>query len=172
MKGGCFLSLKTRKRQKTLTATPWINKLVSQASQVEEKCFRSKRPNFAKQKRILPVSRASRCSLQSASGAGKSTGGGKRQNKRPEAMPRAFCFGSPLTCLHVFGRRTMRQTSSLTALVGRISKEILPPVRAQRARRVERSGPVGGKKTRKETAFGDLFSCWLPLRDSNQRHPD
>ena len=34
------------------------------------------------------------------------------------------------SCLHVFGHRTMRQTSSLTALVGRISFEILPPVRA------------------------------------------
>jgi hypothetical protein len=27
--------------KKDLSATPWINKLVSQASQVEEKCFRS-----------------------------------------------------------------------------------------------------------------------------------
>ena len=82
--------------QKTLSATPWINKLVSQASQVEEKCFRSKRPNFAKQKRILPVSRASRCSLQSASGAGAGTGGGKRQNKRPEAIASGFLFWLPL----------------------------------------------------------------------------
>ena len=27
------------------------------------------------------------------------------------------------------------------------------------------------KRTRKETTVGDLFSCWLPLLDSNQRHP-
>ena len=66
----------------------------------------------------------------------------------------------------------MRQTSSLAALVGRISKEILPPVRALWARRVERSGTGGGKA--KQKPRGDCLEAlfWLPLLDSNQRHPD
>ena len=76
-------------------ATPWINKLVSQASQVEEKCFRSKRPNFAKQKRILPVSRASRCSLQSASGDVFGYSGGKREQEKRPPLVISFLVGSP-----------------------------------------------------------------------------
>ena len=74
--------LRALRHKKTYQRHPVINKLVSQASQVEEKCFRSKRPNFAKQKRILPVSRASRCSLQSASGAGAGAGGGPTKKPR------------------------------------------------------------------------------------------
>ena len=62
----------------------------------------------------------------------------------------------------------MRQTSSLTALVGRISFEILPPVRALWARRVERSG-TGGGANEKSTPLGVLSvgsPCWTRTSDT------
>ena len=115
-------------------------------------------PHFASENEKFAVSASLRSAPSIARGCrwgGYS--GGKRQNKRPEAIASGFLFWLPLTCLHVFGHRTMRQTSSLTALVGRISKEILPPVRALWARRVERSGTAGKKaKIKKE-------SVWTPF---------
>ena len=61
----------------------------------------------------------------------------------------------------------MRQTSSLAALVGRISKEILPPS-APLARRVERSG-AGGGANEKTTPFGVVSvgsPCWTRTSDT------
>ena len=56
--------------QKSPSATPWINTLVSQASQVVEKCFRSKRPNFASKNAFSPSAalRAAACKARVALG--------------------------------------------------------------------------------------------------------
>jgi len=54
----------------------------------------------------------------------------KEKTRKETTFGDLFSCWLPLTCWHVFGHRTMRQTLSLTALVGRISFEILPPVRA------------------------------------------
>ena len=61
----------------------------------------------------------------------------------------------------------MRQTSSHAALVGRISREILPPS-APSARRVERSG-TGGGANEKSTPIGVLSvgsPCWTRTSDT------
>ena len=70
---------------------PEINTLVSQASQVEEKCFRSKRPNFASKNAFSPSAalRAAACKARVALGRVRQE---KSQNKSPEATPRGFCF--------------------------------------------------------------------------------
>ena len=77
--------------EESLPATPWINTLVSQASQVEEKCFRSKRPNFASKNAFSPSAalRAAACKARVALGRVRQE---KSQNKSPEATPRGFCF--------------------------------------------------------------------------------
>ena len=62
---------------------PEINTLVSQASQVEEKCFRSKRPNFASKNAFSPSAalRAAACKARVALGRVRQE---KSQNKSPE----------------------------------------------------------------------------------------
>ena len=59
----------------------------------------------------------------------------------------------------------MRQTSSLAALVGRISREILPPVRALWARRVECSGTAGEKG--KQKPRGDSLGLCFEVTGQN-----
>ena len=82
---------------------PEINTLVSQASQVEEKCFRSKRPNFASKNAFSPSA----------------------------------------------------------------------ALRAQPAKREWRWGESGRKKAKTKAPRQRLEALfWLPLLDSNQRHPD
>ena len=73
---------------------PEINTLVSQASQVEEKCFRSKRPNFASKNAFSPSAalRAAACKARVALGRVLQEEKGK--TKDPRRLPRAFCFGS------------------------------------------------------------------------------
>ena len=75
--------------------TPWINTLVSQASQVEEKCFRSKRPNFASKNAFSPSAalRAAACKARVALGRVRQE---KSQNKSPEATPRGFVLAPPV----------------------------------------------------------------------------
>ena len=92
----------------------------------------------------------------------------RKQKNEPPNGDSLFCWLPP-TCLHVFGPRTMRQTSSLTALVGRISREILPPVRAFGAQ----GGAFGYRRGSQREKHADWRAFrWLPLLDSNQRHPD
>ena len=73
---------------------PEINTLVSQASQVEEKCFRSKRPNFASKNAFSPSAalRAAACKARVALGRVWQE---KSQNKSPEATPRGFVLAPP-----------------------------------------------------------------------------
>ena len=74
---------------------PEINTLVSQASQVEEKCFRSKRPNFASKNAFSPsVPPFGRRRLLRASGVGLSLTKEREQKSRPPIGDLLF-VGSP-----------------------------------------------------------------------------
>ena len=79
-------------------------------------------------------------------------------------------FWLPRTRLRVFGRRTMRQTSSLRLSSAEFQGKFCPLVTLCVSSLLLRLKSKR-KRTRKETTVGDLFSCWLPLLDSNQRHP-
>ena len=87
--------LRALRHKKTYQRHPVINKLVSQASQVEEKCFRSKRPNFASKNAFSPSAalRAAACKARVLLGQVRQEK--KSQNKSPEAMPRGFVLAPP-----------------------------------------------------------------------------
>ena len=156
---GCLGMEKVCKKEKLLQRHPVITNLPL-PRQIEENC------NSNSPRQCLP-SVGSVCCARVSLVRGQR---GKERTRKETTFGDLFSCWLPLTCLHVFGHRTLRQTSSLAALVGRISKEILPPsapvgragwsVRVQEGERQNKSPEAIASRL----CFGS--PCWTRTSDT------